>query len=99
LGAIVVLCVWMYARDVGAVPMPPEQARAQVAADTILTRLTPSPGCTTRCSATLISRVTPGIWRVQLNAPSWQRCFLIDLNEFSQSPQHGLTGVQSAQCR
>src|SRR5215831_16420284 len=95
---IAALCLWMYTRDLGAVPLPPEQGQAQLGADKILARLAPPSGCAQRCLATLLSRIAPEVWHVKVTTPSGQRCFVLDLHAFSESAQHGLTGVRPAQC-
>jgi hypothetical protein len=97
--ALVIICAAMYLRDIAS-PGPPhsDRARAQIAANEMLGLIATSKACRAGCAAVVVGRAAPGSWRVQLRAPSWARCFVVRLSEFTNAPQRGLTGLSEYRC-
>jgi hypothetical protein len=98
-GLFIAICAWMYLRDVGgAAPSAPERVRAQADAGMAL-RLVTAPGsCASGCAADVIDKQSAGVWRVRLQTREWRRCFVVRLNAFAFSSDHGVTGLQTTAC-
>jgi hypothetical protein len=93
-------CTWMYLRDRPSSARPRSGwAAAQFDANRMLTLLATMPGCDGGCGIEALNEVSPHFWRVQLNARSWRRCFVLDLQVFTYSEAHGIAGVTSTPCR
>lgn len=97
-GVFIAICAWMYVRDRPSGPTVSGRTRAQLAADRILGLVAPSKTCAGRCVATVLNGTGPSTWRVEIAGPSWARCFSVDLREFGDSQEQGLSGLQAASC-
>ncbi len=97
-GVFIVICTWMYLRDRPSDATASERGRAQLAADRILGLVAPSRTCEGQCVATVLNVTGPSTWRVEIAGPSWERCFSVDLREFSASQDRGLSGIRTATC-
>jgi hypothetical protein len=97
--ASVALVAWMYVRDrAGYSPPQAERAQAGLDAERVLTALGPSRACRGHCSVDLVRRIAPGQWLVRFRAPTWQRCFVVNVHAFAYRPQSGLSGVRPSGC-
>jgi hypothetical protein len=98
LAACLGLAGWIYLRDMDAAPVrntPLLQARTD--ALLMLDRLTGPTHCA-GCVADVSRRSDRRLWDVHLHGPFGRRCFTVHLAKFAISPDHGITGVQSAAC-
>src|SRR5689334_14175747 len=95
----VVICVWMYLRDRGTpVAVQAGSNVAQADGNRLLNALAPGPTCGARCGVNVYGSSSADHWRVTLTGPSWQRCFVITLSEFSYAEARGFSGVRSITC-
>jgi hypothetical protein len=100
LGACVALGGWMYLRDRPPTNLQQGSVRAQVDGERILTLLGGDQSCHYECAIEVLGKTGPQAWRVQLTAPSWQRCFDVNVATFEYSDDHGgLNGLRSVSCR
>jgi hypothetical protein len=97
--AILGLGGWVYGRDRGAEPAAPSpMIQASLDADEMLNLITSPESCGGRCRATLLDSPSPGIWRIRLSGPAWERCLDLDVSRFGNTDQHGMTGISSTSC-
>jgi hypothetical protein len=96
LGAAIMTCAWacLYI----FLPAAPARVKAQLAANRILNMFHSSKSCAHQCSVALVHTGSTRTWRVRLEAPTWGRCFLVDVNTFDYTEQRGLNGIRSATC-
>jgi hypothetical protein len=101
LGACFALSGWIYVRDRPSVNTEQwGRQRAQLDAERILSLLGGAHSCHYQCAIEVLGPRGRHSWRVQLTAPSWQRCFDVDVSEFGDSAGHGgLSGLRSVSCR
>jgi hypothetical protein len=97
LAAFVGICAWMYLRDRVTPVRSSERTEALADASRMLDLIASPRSCGNRCGARVLGRAAPRAWRVQLSTPTWSRCFIVRLDAFGYSQQHGVGGVQA--CR
>lgn len=95
----VAICAWMYLRDRDAGgPVQSSRVEAEVDASQMLDMVSSSRSCEGRCSAAVLGQTASGRWRIRLSAPTWQRCFDLDVQTFDYTSARGLSGIRSAAC-
>ena len=94
-----VICVWIYLRDRATpVVLQPGSNAAQADGNRLLTVLASRPVCGRRCGVDVYGSNSADRWRVLLKGPSWRRCFVITISEFSYADERGFSGVRSVTC-
>jgi hypothetical protein len=100
LATSVCLIGWIYLRDRDTSnalpPRPTERQLAQIAATTTLNELGGG-DCGSGC-ATVLGRTQPRQWLVRITVKGHPRCLRIDLDTFTVSYPHRLSGVRPSRC-
>jgi len=100
LATSVCLVGWIYLRDrdtsSALPPAPAERQVAQTAANTTLNELGGG-DCGSDC-ATVLGRTQPHQWLVRITVKGHPRCLQIDLDTFTVSYPHRLSGVRPSRC-
>jgi hypothetical protein len=99
IGACILIPAGTFLRDVNGSRLPPSApSQAQLDGGRLLSMIAPSESCANLCAVDVLGMTSANTWRVQLTAPSWRRCFLINLSTFEYSDQRGVSGLKSAPC-
>lgn len=98
-GLCIATCAWMYFRDrnTGS-PAQSASVDAEVDAGQMLDMMSSSKSCAGRCNVAVQGQTASGDWRVRLSAPTWQRCFDLDVQRFDYTSTRGLSGIRSSPC-
>jgi hypothetical protein len=98
LSASLILVAWVSLRDRDPSSVqPPERQIVRIDTEAALTTLG-SADCRSGCAVQLLTHTRPHRWLVRVTVKGRPECLQIDLDAFSASPQHGLSGVWPSQC-
>jgi hypothetical protein len=98
LSASVCLLAWVYFRDRDtSSARPPERQIVHIDTEAALTVLGKA-DCRSGCAVQRLAHTPPHRWLVRVTVEGRPECLQIDLDTFSASPQHGLSGALPSRC-